>query len=125
MSTNAQARVSELMSTPVETIGRNATLSEVAAKMRDEDINALIVTTSTPGIVTSTDILDAVADGQDTSELGVEDVMTASVETIPPEIHIGEAAAMMTSLGIKHLPVVDQGDYVGMISSTDVAAQMS
>jgi signal-transduction protein with cAMP-binding, CBS, and nucleotidyltransferase domain len=125
MSTNAQARVRELMSTPVETIGRNATLSEVAAKMRDENINALIVTTSTPSIVTSTDILDAVAAGEDTSELSVSDVMTESVETIPPDIQIGEAAAMMTSLGIKHLPVVEQGDYVGMISSTDVAAQLS
>jgi signal-transduction protein with cAMP-binding, CBS, and nucleotidyltransferase domain len=109
----------------VETIGRNATLSEVAAKMRDENINALIVTTSTPSIVTSTDILDAVAAGEDTSELSVSDVMTESVETIPPDIQIGEAAAMMTSLGIKHLPVVEQGDYVGMISSTDVAAQLS
>jgi len=125
MSTNTQTRVKEIMSTPVETIHRDATLSEVAAKMRDEDINALIVTTSTLGIVTSTDVLDAVARGEDTSDLDVEDVMTESVETIPPDIHIGEAAAMMTSLGIKHLPVVDQGDYVGMISSTDVAAQMS
>ena len=55
----------------------------------------------------------------------VKEIMSTPVETIPPDIHIGEAAAMMTSLGIKHLPVVDQGDYVGMISSTDVAAQMS
>jgi len=125
MSTDAQVRVEEIMSTPVETIHRDATLSEVAAKMREEEINALIVTTSTPGIVTSTDILGAVAEGQDTSSLGVSDVMTESVETVPPDIRIGEAAAMMTSLGIKHLPVVEQGDYVGMISSTDVAAQMS
>ena len=125
MTTNDPVRAREVMSSPVETIHRNATLSEVAAKMRDENINALIVTTSTPSIVTSTDVLDAVARGEDTSELAVSDVMTESVETIPPDIQLGEAAAMMTSLGIKHLPVVKQGDYVGMISSTDVAAQLS
>jgi len=122
---NTPVRAREVMSSPVETIHRDATLSEVAAKMRDENINALIVTTSTPGIVTSTDVLDAVARGEDTSELVVSDVMTESVETIPPDIQLGEAAAMMTSLGIKHLPVVEQGDYVGMVSSTDVAAQVS
>ena len=125
MSPSEPTRVSEIMSSPVETISRDATVSEAAAKMRDDEISALIVTTSTPSIITSTDILDAVASGADTSELDVTALMTDSVETVPPELQIDEAAAMMTNFGIKHLPVVQRGDYVGMISSTDIAAQMS
>lgn len=125
MSSDEPTRVREIMSSPVETISRDATVSEVAAKMRDDNISALIVTTSTPSIITSTDILDAVANGEDTSEMDVTALMTADVETIPPELQVGEAAAMMTNFGIKHLPVVEGGDYVGMISSTDIAAQMS
>ncbi|WP_336326717.1 CBS domain-containing protein [Halovenus sp. HT40] len=125
MSSEEPTRVKEIMSSPVETISRDATVSDAAAKMRDDNISALIVTTSTPSIITSTDILDAVASGTDTSELDVTELMTESVETVPPDLQIGEASAMMTNFGIKHLPVVERGDYVGMISSTDIAAQVS
>ncbi len=123
MSTNQQTRVRDIMSTPVETISRGATVSDAATKMRKKDISALIVTTSEPSIITSTDILGAIADGEDASEMAVTALMTESVETIPPELAIGEAAAMMTSFGIKHLPVVERGDYIGIISSTDITAE--
>jgi CBS domain-containing protein len=113
------------MSSPVETIPRDATVSEAATKMRAEEISALLVTTSPPSIITSTDILDAVAEEMDTSELDVTDLMTESVETVPPTIRVGEAAAMMTTFGISHLPVVDGGDYVGIISSTDITEQFA
>jgi signal-transduction protein with cAMP-binding, CBS, and nucleotidyltransferase domain len=118
-------RVENIMSTPVETVSRNATASDAAARMRDEDISALLVTTSPPSIITSTDLLDAIAAGRDTSGLSVRELMTESVETVPPSLRVGEAAAMMTTFGIKHLPVVEDGDYVGMISSTDITAELS
>lgn len=123
MSTNQQNRVRDIMSSPVETISRNASVSEAAAEMRDKDISALIVTTSEPSIITATDILDAVATGRDASELAVTELMTESVETVPPDLRVGEAAAMMTSFGIEHLPVVERGDYIGIVSSTDITAE--
>lgn len=125
MSVKQESRVSEVMTTPLETVGRGATVSEAAAKMRDADASALVVTTSPPSIVTSTDVLDAVAAGRDTSEMTVSEIMTESVETVPGTIRTGEAAAMMESLGIHHLPVRENGDYVGMISSTDIAATVA
>lgn len=117
--------VRELMSSPVESIPRDASAGEAAGKMRDKEISALLVTTSPPSIVTSTDILDAVANGEDTSDMSVSDLLTESVETVPPTIRISEAAAMMTTFGISHLPVVEGGDYVGMLSSTDITKQLS
>jgi len=116
--------VEDIMSTPLLTIRRDATLVEAAVKMRDNEVSALIVTTAPPSIITSTDVLDAVAEGKDTSELMVSDVMTESVETVPPDLRLEEAAAMMTNFGINHLPVVDD-DFVGMISSTDITARLS
>lgn len=118
-------RVRDIMSSPVETIPRDASVSEAAARMRTEEIRALLVMTSPPSIITSADILEAVAENRDTTELGVTELMTDSVETVPPTLHAGEAAAMMTTFGIGHLPVVDGGDYVGIISSTDIAEQFS
>lgn len=124
MSTTDRPTVEDVMSTPLETISKDATVREAARKMREEDISALVVTTSPRAIVSSTDVLDAVAAGDDVNELLVSDVMTTEVETAAPDLYMEEVAAMMTNYDINHLPVVDD-DYVGMISSTDVTAQLS
>lgn len=124
MTTNNKTTVKDVMSAPLETISRDATVQEAARRMREKQISALVVTTNPRAIISSTDVLDAVADGGDVGTLLVEDVMTTDVETASPDLYMEEVAAMMTTYGIKHLPVVDD-DYVGMISSTDVTAQMS
>ncbi|MFD1562518.1 CBS domain-containing protein [Haloarchaeobius amylolyticus] len=113
------------MSTPLEIVSKNATLTEAATAMRDKDISALVVSTDPPSIVTSTDLVAAAADGADPTALQVSDVMTKSVETVPPDLYLEEIAAMMTTFGINHLPVVDGDDYLGMVSSTDVTAELS
>jgi len=124
MSPTDRVTVADVMSTPLETIAEDATLREATTLMRSNDINALVVQTAPRAIVSSTDVLDAVADGEDVSELRVRDVMTTDVETASPDNYMEEVAAMMTTYGIKHLPVVDD-DYVGMVSSTDVTAYLS
>ncbi|WP_254272233.1 CBS domain-containing protein [Haloarcula marina] len=121
--TNDQTLVEDIMTTPLVTIRPDASIVEAAATMRDKDISALLVTTAPASIITSTDILDAVAKEQNTAELVVSDLMTESVETVPPDLPLGETAAMMTNFGINHLPVVDD-DYVGMVSSSDITKQL-
>jgi CBS domain-containing protein len=124
MSSSERITVRDVMSTPLETIAEEATVREATRRMRENDINALVVTTTTRAIISSTDVLDAVADGRNVSELPVAELMTTDVETASPDNYMEEVAAMMTTYGIKHLPVVDD-DYVGMVSSTDVAAYLS
>ncbi|PSQ00287.1 histidine kinase [Halobacteriales archaeon QS_5_70_17] len=121
-----QIRVEDVMSTPLETISSDAAVEAAAARMRDDDIKALLVPGAEMGIVTSTDILEAVAAGWDVADLRVEEVATIPVETVTTDLQMNEAAAMMTNFGINHLPVVDgDGDYAGMVSSTDVTAALS
>ncbi|AFO56434.1 MULTISPECIES: cyclic nucleotide-binding/CBS domain-containing protein [Natrinema] len=124
MSQDDRETVADVMSTPLETISGDETVMEATKRMRETDINALVVRTSPRAIISSTDVLDAVAAGRDVSELTVSDVMTTDVETATPDLYMEEVAAMMTTYGIKHLPVVDD-DYVGMVSSTDVTAHLS
>lgn len=124
MEASNETRVREVMSTPLETISPSASVREAAERMREKDISALVVTTGPRSIITSTDVLDSVAAGADPNEAKVSDVMTESVETVTPDLYMEEVAAMMTMYEIQHLPVVDDG-YVGMISSTDVTAQLS
>jgi len=66
-----------------------------------------------------------VATRQEVTGMSVADLMTESVETVPPSIRLSEAAAMMTTYEISHLPVVEDGDYVGMLSSTDVTRELA
>ena len=124
MSENDKPTVRDVMSTPLETISEDASVTEAAKQMEEKEISALVVPTTPRSIISSTDVIRAVAAGRDTSELQVSDVMTTDVETATPDLYMEEVAAMMTTYGIKHLPVVDD-DYVGMVSSTDVAAHMS
>ena len=123
MDLDNRTYVEDVMSTPLETIPKGSTVQEAAAVMSEKNFNALVVTTYPPSIVTSSDVVDAVAMGADPEALPVTDVMTESVETVPTDLLIEEVAAMMTSFGIKHFPVVDDDDeYIGMISSTDITA---
>lgn len=126
MTLNERIRVEDVMSTPLETISKGETITAAAKAMRENEINALVVTTSPPSIVTSTDVLDAAANGHDPTELRVADIMTTNVETVSPDFFLEEIAAMMTSYGINHFPVVNvNNEYIGMISSTDVTTQLS
>lgn len=126
MSTDSKTLVEEVMSKPLETISSSATVREAAEQMREHDINALFVPGSSAGIVTTTDVVDAVAQGADLSDARVADVMTAPVERATTTLNLSEAAAMMTNFGIKHLPVVDNhGNYVGMVSSTDTTNELA
>lgn len=118
--------VEDIMSTPLKTISASATLREAATRMREHDVSALFVPGSSAGIVTTTDVVEAVAEGRDLSEVQVADVMTAPVERITTAVELNEAAAMMVNFGIKHLPVIDSdGDYVGMVSTTDLTNQLA
>jgi len=117
-------RVRDVMSSPVETIAPTRSVQQAAQRMRDRNISALLVRTTPAGIITSTDVLEAVAEGPDLETQEVAEVMTAGVETVTPDLHLDEAAAMMTTFDIKHLPV-EEDDYVGMLSSSDLAAVLT
>lgn len=118
--------VADVMSSPLETIAKDATVRDAAEQMREQDINGLFVRVSEGGIVTQTDVVQVVADGADPTDVTVGDVMTAPVESVKTTVEIGEAAQMMTTYEIKHLPVIDRHrDYVGMISSTDITEALA
>lgn len=126
MTTDTPTFVKDVMSTPLETISVDASVREAAAQMREHDINALCILGASAGIITTTDVVEAVVAGGDLSTVKVSEVMTAPVERITTEEELPEAAAMMTNFNIKHLPVVDtHGDYVGMVSTTDLTTQLA
>lgn len=126
MDSSSPVLVGDVMSTPLETVSAGETVAAAAERMRDNDISGLFVPGNPAGIVTTTDVTAVVADGRDPGAVQVGDVMTAPVERVMTSVELTEAAAMMANYGIKHLPVMDDHrDYVGMVSSSDLAMELA
>ncbi len=112
--------VSEIMTADVLGLDPATSLVEAARRMNERRVGAVVVTEGNRlvGIVTERDILRAVATGG--VDGPVAEAMTHSPETIGPDESAGQAAALMIHGGFRHLPVVDGGDVVGMVSIRDL-----
>jgi CBS domain-containing protein len=77
------------------------------------------------GIITERDVMKAVARGDDLDGTPVSAVMTRSVLTVTPETSVAEAAQHMASRWIRHLPVVNNGELLGMVSQRDLCALLA
>jgi CBS domain-containing protein len=109
-------RLNEIMSQPVSTIGRSATLSEAAEQMSRARIHHLVVLDGKTivGIVSSND-LDRAAQGG-----SVADVMVTDVATATPETTIRQGANLLRGRSIGCLPLVERGRVVGIVTTADL-----
>ena len=72
------------------------------------------------GIITERDLMKSVARALDPEQATVSDLMTKDVITVTSDTHLFEAARLMAARWIRHLPVVDDGGIVGMVSQRDL-----
>jgi CBS domain-containing protein len=73
------------------------------------------------GILTERDVLKAVASGSRLDDVRISEVMSKDVTTVGPGTSLREAAKIMADRWIRHLPVVDGGRVVGVVSQRDLA----
>lgn len=120
-------KVSAMYTPEVLSAGANEDLTEVAARMQFHEVGALLVFHhgALEGIVTERDLLCAVADGVDPATATVERYMTRDPVTVSPDTEAADAAAQMLALGARHLPVVEGGRVVGMLSARDLLPDVS
>jgi CBS domain-containing protein len=73
------------------------------------------------GIVSERDVLNAVAGkGAVALSMSVAQLMTRALTTVTPATSVAETMALMTAGRIRHLPVVERGALVGIVSIGDV-----
>jgi CBS domain-containing protein len=113
--------------TRVHTIDACDTLEDVVQQLVRHNVGSLLVYDSRSasqqmvGIITERDILRACASQRGTlSELRVADVMTKNVVVGSPNDSIEDAMGQMTNRRIRHMPVVEDGELVGLISIGDI-----
>ena len=113
--------LADVMTRGVFTVERGLPLREAAAQMAQRSVGAAIVLEGERllGILTERDVLRAVGADRDRTAT-VEDCMTKHPETVEPSDTPDHAAALMIHGGFRHLPVVDGGRVVGIVSIRDL-----
>lgn len=114
--------VRDVMTEATVTDSPQDSLRSAAERMWRQQTGSLIVVDDGHllGIITERDVLRAVALGADPDKSTVDDVMTAEVFTVGPDMPLQQAAREMAARWIRHLPVVAAGQLLGVVSMRDV-----
>ncbi|ROR53922.1 CBS domain-containing protein [Luteococcus japonicus] len=115
-------RLDEMTSRRLVTAPSHITIAEAAQLMTTHRVSALPVVEQEGlvGIITDRDLRSKVVAAGVDSSLPLEHVMTRDPIRVSPDLQAFEALLEMTSRGVHHLPVVDRGRLVGMVSSGDI-----
>jgi CBS domain-containing protein len=117
------AEILKSKGTKVVTMRPGSTIDTVVHRMRLERIGAVIISPdgkSILGVLSERDILHALAEhGADLLRVKAEDLMTREVVTCSREDALQSVMVKMTQRRIRHLPVVEQGQLVGIVSIGD------
>jgi CBS domain-containing protein len=112
---------------PLTTISPDSLVIEAVKLMAERRIGAILVTREQQlvGIITERDIVfRVVAAKRDPETTLVSDVMTADPDVIAPGEDVMSGLERMQSGGYRHLPVVDDGALVGIVSIRDIYASV-
>jgi CBS domain-containing protein len=108
---------------PLHHVTSSDSVRDVARRMTDRNVGAVAVLDDGKlvGVFSERDLMTrVVAAGLDPDQTAVENVMTRNVVVAAPRDDINSAMQKMHSLGCRHLPVVDGGTLLGMLSIRDL-----
>lgn len=119
-------KISDVMTKAAVSDQPDDTIAEAARRMWEQQTGSLLVLEGEDlvGIITERDILKAVATGA-SLEARVSEVMSKDLITVDPGTSFREAARIMTERWIRHLPVIDGGHLVGVVSQRDLAGVLA
>lgn len=119
--TVGEPSVEEVMGEELDFIEPDASVNEAAKLLRSKDGRGSLLVKESDGIIgilTNSDIVNKyVAQERGKS---VRDIMTPDMVTISPRKSIDQAALIMVKKGVERLPVMDDGELVGIVSANDI-----
>jgi len=119
-------RIAEVLrkkGTEVATIAPDATVTDLLAVLAEKNVGALVVVENERivGIVSERDVVRRAHErGAAILSAGVSDIMTTDVATCDPNETVDHLTVLMTQRRIRHVPVVQDGRLVGIVSIGDV-----
>jgi IMP dehydrogenase len=113
--------------TRVVTVKPEDSVLDAIKILAQEDVGAAIVMSGNrlAGIFSERDYTrKVILKGRSSDTTRVEEIMTANVVCVNPRTRTRDCMALMTEKGIRHLPVVDEGRMVGMVSIRDIVSDI-
>jgi CBS domain-containing protein len=110
----------------IYSIGPKATVFEALTLMGQKEVGALMVmdeVSNVVGIVSERDYARKIALlGKTSKETAVEDIMTpvADIYKVKPETSVEDCMVLITAKKVRHLPVFEGGNFIGLVSIGDV-----
>ncbi|MFW6436839.1 MAG: cyclic nucleotide-binding/CBS domain-containing protein [Halococcoides sp.] len=121
--------VSDLMRSTVVTASLDSPIETLAQSMRDQGVGSVVVedeSGSVAGIVTDRDLVTRVmAEDVDWSTMQASDVMTSDPRTVSIDTGIAELVEILSEESVRRMPVVEDGDLVGIVALDDVFALLA
>jgi CBS domain-containing protein len=104
------------------TMPAKASIRDACATMHREKIGAILVTDAKSrlaGIFTGRDLVRVISAGKDPGAMTLRSAMTGKPHTMPKGRTAIEALRLMRDGGFRHIPIVDNGEIVGIVSRGD------
>lgn len=115
--------VARIMATSVATIDASATWADAVSELVANGIGAVLLVDDNDrvGLVSERDLIDALADGNpDLTSRQIGEIATFDLIWAHPEDSIGQAGSVMVDAEVRHLPVGDGHEVLGIVSARDV-----
>jgi CBS domain-containing protein len=118
------ATVREVMKTTLYSVDPSTTVGEAISLMARNKIGSALIMEGGKliGIFTERDTVRAISQSHDAPDHEISSWMTGDPKTISPDIDVDDAMKTMLAQGFRHLPVVERGEVIGMVSMRDLAA---
>ncbi|NOU84987.1 CBS domain-containing protein [Paenibacillus sp. LMG 31460] len=119
--------VRDIMSKDCVTVTLQDNVYEIALKMKNHDIGFVAVVEGKKliGVVTDRDLVVRGYAEKHSGSTAVDKVITKDIATITPDTSVDEAAKIMAKDQIRRLPVVENGELVGIVAIGDLAVRGS
>jgi citrate synthase len=114
--------VADIMSAPPVTATPSETMAEATGRMQEHKVGSVVVVDGRRaiGILTERDLVRFAASGADASATKVSEWMTDDPDTVGPDVEVTEAWKSLAEHGYRHIPVVKDGELVGIVSMRDL-----
>jgi CBS domain-containing protein len=115
-------RLEALVGGATEIVGPEGTLADAAEVMADQTSDYVVVIDNREmvGILTERDLVLAIAEGEDLGAALVEEWMSEAPDTFSPDVSVAEAVAWLLETGYRHLPVMADGELLGVVTIRDL-----
>lgn len=122
----AELYVDDVMSRPPETVRPDTLLREAAATLIEQGVGSVVVVDEADrieGLLTATDFVRVVRDGGASHDATVGEFMRTGVVTTKRGRPVSEVVDAMLDQLVHHVPVVENGEVVGMVTTFDLATR--